>query len=122
MTAVDDLVRAARLAGHHDVRRRRGGGRQSRQTVYNEFGSRQALVEAYVAREIETLLAEVDDAVRAHADDAHLALRTAFELFLKLASDEPVVQIIVAGRRERRADAAAHRPRPGARRRPRSRG
>ena len=68
----------------------------SRQTLYNEFGSRSSLVEAYVAREIESLMAEVTTAVRAHADDAHRALRSAFELFLKLASDEPVVQMIVA--------------------------
>ena len=69
----------------------------SRQTLYNEFGSRPALVEAYVAREIASLVDEVGAAVRTHADDAHQALRSAFELFLKLASDEPVVQIIVAG-------------------------
>lgn len=68
----------------------------SRQTVYNEFGSRSDLVTAYVTREIERLVTEVEDAVRTHADDAHLALRSAFELFLKLASDEPVVQVIVA--------------------------
>jgi AcrR family transcriptional regulator len=66
----------------------------SRQTLYNEFGSRPALVEAYITREIETLLAQVSVAVRANADDAHRALRVAFGLFLKLASDEPVIQVI----------------------------
>lgn len=95
ITAVDDLVRsrgwtATTMA---DVAKAAG---VSRQTVYNEFGSRSALVEAYVAREIEALIAAVGEAVRAHPDDAHRALRSAFELFLKLASDEPVVQIIVA--------------------------
>ncbi len=68
----------------------------SRQTVYNEFGSRQALVEAYVTREIENLVGEVEDAVRANADDPGLAVQVAFGLFLKLASDEPVIRIIVA--------------------------
>jgi AcrR family transcriptional regulator len=68
----------------------------SRQTLYNEFGSRQALVEAYVAREIENLIAEVTKEVLANADDAHRALRIAFTLFLKLASDEPVVQLITS--------------------------
>jgi AcrR family transcriptional regulator len=67
----------------------------SRQTLYNEFGSRPALVEAYVTREIDTLVTQVSEAVRANADDAHRALRIAFSLFLKLASDEPVVQLIV---------------------------
>ncbi|MGI8679334.1 MAG: TetR family transcriptional regulator [Jatrophihabitans sp.] len=95
ITAVDDLVRsrgwtATTMA---DVAKAAG---VSRQTLYNEFGSRSALVESYVTLEIETLVASVGDAVRAHPGDAHRALRTAFELFLKLASDEPVVQIIVA--------------------------
>jgi AcrR family transcriptional regulator len=67
----------------------------SRQTLYNEFGSRSALVEAYVGREIDQLVERATEAVRANADDAHRALRTAFGLFLELASDEPVVQIMV---------------------------
>jgi AcrR family transcriptional regulator len=95
ITAVDDLVRARGWAATtmSDVAAASG---VSRQTLYNEFGSRSALVEAYMAREIEGLVAEVAATVRAHPDNAHQALRTAFELFLKLASDEPVVQIIVA--------------------------
>jgi AcrR family transcriptional regulator len=68
----------------------------SRQTVYNEFGSRQALVEAYIVREVQGLLDEVSDTVREHADDPHRALESAFALFLKLASDEPFVQIVVS--------------------------
>jgi AcrR family transcriptional regulator len=71
----------------------------SRQTVYNEFGSRQALVEAYVRREIETLVGEVEAEVRSRADDARGAVQAAFALFLKLASDEPLVQVIVATER-----------------------
>jgi AcrR family transcriptional regulator len=94
ITAVDDLIRsrgwtATTMA---DVAAASG---VSRQTLYNEFGSRPSLVEAYVAREIDALITQVSDAVRANADDAHRALRIAFSLFLKLASDEPVVQLIV---------------------------
>jgi AcrR family transcriptional regulator len=94
ISAVDDLVRARGWSATtmSDVAAAAG---VSRQTLYNEFGSRPALVEAYIAREIETLVAQVTDAVRANSDDAHRALRIAFGLFLKLASDEPVVQIIV---------------------------
>jgi AcrR family transcriptional regulator len=82
ITAVDDLVRSRGWSATtmSDVAAAAG---VSRQTLYNEFGSRQALVEAYVTR--------------ANADDAHRALRIAFDLFLKLASDEPVVQLIVNG-------------------------
>lgn len=94
ITAVDDLARARGWSATtmSDVAAAAG---VSRQTVYNEFGSRAALVEAYVTREIETLIGEVAAAVRDNADDAHVALRSAFSLFLKLASDEPVVQLIV---------------------------
>lgn len=93
--AVDDLVRSRGWSATKmsDVAAAAG---VSRQTLYNEFGSRQALVEAYVAREIENLIAEVTKEVLANADDAHRALRIAFTLFLKLASDEPVVQLITS--------------------------
>ncbi len=95
VSAVDDLVRSRGWSATtmSDVAVAAG---VSRQTVYNEFGSRQALVEAYVTREIESLIAEVEVEVRADAADAHAALQAAFGLFLRLASDEPVVQIIVA--------------------------
>src|SRR4051812_25178893 len=95
INAVDELVRARgwKATTMSDVALAAG---VSRQTLYNEFGSRQALVEAYVIREIETLLGEVSASVRENHDDAHAALESAFALFLKLASDEPVVQIIVA--------------------------
>jgi AcrR family transcriptional regulator len=104
LTAVDDLVRHRGWSATTmtDVASAAG---VSRQTLYNEFGSRSALVEAYVAREIEALVARVSEAVRAHAADAHIALRTAFALFLELASDEPVVQLLVADA----ADAELHR-------------
>jgi AcrR family transcriptional regulator len=97
MSAVDDLVRSRGWAATtmSDVATAAG---VSRQTLYNEFGSRAALVEAYVTRELTALIDEVTKAVHAHADDAHRALRSAFELFLKLASDEPIIQIVVADR------------------------
>ena len=93
--AVDELVRsrgwdATRMA---DVATAAG---VSRQTVYNEFGNRDELVQAYVLREIEALVASVETHVRMHAADARQALAGAFGLFLELASDEPVVRIIVA--------------------------
>jgi AcrR family transcriptional regulator len=99
ITAVDDLVRARGWSATtmSDVAAAAG---VSRQTLYNEFGSRAALVEAYIAREIDVLVGQATDAVRANADDAHRALRLAFAMFLKLASDEPVVQIIVSNAEE----------------------
>jgi AcrR family transcriptional regulator len=95
MAAVDDLVRSRGWSATtmSDVATAAG---VSRQTVYNEFGSRQALVAAYVLREVEVLATSVEDAVRASRDDARNAMQLAFGLFLKLASDEPLVQVIVA--------------------------
>src|SRR5689334_24283363 len=94
LDAVDELIRARGWSATtmSDVAAAAG---VSRQTLYNEFGSRPARVEAYVGREIEALIGQVTAAVRANAADAHRALRAAFTLFLKLASDEPVVQLIV---------------------------
>jgi AcrR family transcriptional regulator len=96
VAAVDDLVRSRGWSATtmSDVAAAAG---VSRQTVYNEFGSRRSLVEAYVLREIEALIAGVEDAVRASHSDARGAMHAAFGLFLKLASDEPLVQVIVAG-------------------------
>ena len=95
VAAMDELVRTQGWAATTmtDVARVAG---VSRQTVYNEFGTRPALVQAYVLREIETLLGQVESHVRAHADDARAALAGAFALFLKLASDEPLIQVILA--------------------------
>jgi AcrR family transcriptional regulator len=93
--AVDALVRERGWAATTmaDVA---GTAGVSRQTVYNEFGTRQELVQAYVLREIEALIAAVEAHVRAHDDDARTALSGAFALFLQRASDEPLVRIIVA--------------------------
>ena len=95
VAAVDTLTRARGWSATtmSDVAREAG---VSRQTVYNEFGTRRELVSAYVVREVSALLDSVESHVRAHADDARAALSGAFALFLTLASDEPLVQIIVA--------------------------
>ena len=95
VSAVDELVRQQgwSTTTMSDVARAAG---VSRQTVYNEFGTRQELVQAYILREIEALISEVETHVRAHADDARAALSGAFALFLKLASDEPLVRVIAA--------------------------
>ena len=95
VAAVDDLVRERGWSATtmSDVAAAAG---VSRQTVYNEFGSRPELIQAYVVREIEALIGEVEVRVRNSAGDIRRALSEAFGLFLKLASDEPLVQVIVA--------------------------
>ncbi len=68
----------------------------SRQTVYNEFGSREALAQQYVLRETGRFLAQVQDAVLARRDDPRAAVAAAFDVFLTAAADRPLMRAIAA--------------------------
>jgi AcrR family transcriptional regulator len=68
----------------------------SRQTLYNTFGSRQELAQAYVEREADRFLAGVDGAVREHAADPQDALAAALAIFLGAAGRHPLVRAITA--------------------------
>jgi AcrR family transcriptional regulator len=67
----------------------------SRQTLYKEFGSREAFVQALVIREGDRLLLAVEHAIAAHLDDPRAALSAAFEVFLAAAAENPLVRTIV---------------------------
>jgi AcrR family transcriptional regulator len=66
----------------------------SRQTLYNAFGNREQLAQAYLMREAGRFLAAIEDAVRSNADDPRRALVSAGELFLTLVSTHPMVRAI----------------------------
>ena len=74
----------------------RGAG-VSRQTLYNEFGSRQQFAQAYVLREADRFLGAAEASIAEHADDPQAALTAAFTNFLSSAADNPLVRTIVAG-------------------------
>lgn len=74
-----------------------GAAGVSRQTLYNEFGSRQEFSQAFVLREVDRFVAAIRATVAAHADDPTTALTSAFELFLVAAEHDPLVRAIVAG-------------------------
>jgi AcrR family transcriptional regulator len=74
----------------------RGAG-VSRQTLYNEFGSRQEFAQAYVLREADRFLSAAEDAIAEHADDPEAALTAAFSGFLAAAAENPLVRAIVSG-------------------------
>jgi AcrR family transcriptional regulator len=74
----------------------RGAG-VSRQTLYNEFGSRQEFAQAYVLREADRFLGAAEEAIAGHADDPEAGLTAAFTGFLAGAADNPLVRTIVAG-------------------------
>jgi AcrR family transcriptional regulator len=68
----------------------------SRQTLYNEFGSRRELAQAGVLREVDRFLESVEAAVTLHVDDPVRALAAAFEVFFAAAEENPVVRALLA--------------------------
>jgi AcrR family transcriptional regulator len=74
----------------------RGAG-VSRQTLYNEFGSRQEFAQAYVLREADRFLGAAEAAIADRRDDPEAALAAAFTGFLSAAAANPLVRAIVAG-------------------------
>jgi AcrR family transcriptional regulator len=69
----------------------------SRQTLYNEFGSRDEFTQVLVMREVDRFLLAVEGAVSAHLDDPAEALAAAFDVFLQAAAGNPLVRTIVHG-------------------------
>ncbi|HEY4452062.1 MAG TPA: TetR family transcriptional regulator [Solirubrobacteraceae bacterium] len=69
----------------------------SRQTLYNEFGTREAFAQVLVMREAARFLDAVEGAVMANLDDPAVALEAAFDVFLTAAGENPLVRTIVGG-------------------------
>jgi AcrR family transcriptional regulator len=69
----------------------------SRQTLYNMFGGRRELAQAYVLREAEGFLAAVEEAIAGGGDDPRIALTAALEIFLSAAETHPLVRAISTG-------------------------
>lgn len=68
----------------------------SRQTVYNEVGSKPDLAEAMVLTELERFLALVDTGFDAHPDDLAAALRAAIRGVLREASGNELLREVVS--------------------------
>jgi len=69
----------------------------SRQTLYNEFGSRGEFAQELVLREAGRFIDAVQGSIAANAEDPREALRATFELFLTVAAENPLVSTIVSG-------------------------
>jgi len=67
----------------------------SRQTVYNEWGSRDRLAEAMVLRELGAFLDEVDAGFDAHPDDLQASVADAIGRVLGLVRVNPLLRAIV---------------------------
>lgn len=68
----------------------------SRQTVYNEVGSRAGLAEAMIAGELARFLGIVTAAFDAHPDDIVAAISNAAEAVLEHAADNTLLHAIVS--------------------------
>ena len=67
----------------------------SRQTLYKEFGNKSEFAVNLTIHEGERFLGAVEDAVRAHTGDPRAAIRAALELFLRTASEDPLIRMVV---------------------------
>ena len=68
----------------------------SRQTVYNELGSKAQLAEEMVLRELTLFLGEVEEAFDASPDDLVEAIRAACRGVLELAQDNRLLKAVVS--------------------------
>jgi AcrR family transcriptional regulator len=67
----------------------------SRQTLYNEFGTRDEFAQALVIREGGRFLDAVEEAIEENADDPLTALTAALERFLTIAREDPFVRLLL---------------------------
>jgi AcrR family transcriptional regulator len=68
----------------------------SRQTVYNEIGTKSALAEAMILAELDRFLGVVGAAFDQHPDDLVAAIRAASRAVLELAQDNRLLHAVVS--------------------------
>ncbi|MEH1100374.1 TetR/AcrR family transcriptional regulator [Micromonospora sp. CPCC 205561] len=71
----------------------------SRQTVYNEFGSKAALAEALARREVERFVGAVRALLRAHGDDVRAAAHATITHTLREAAGDPLIKAVLTSNR-----------------------
>ncbi len=69
----------------------------SRQTIYNEFGSRQGLAQGYALRLADRLVDLVDDALPANIGDVYAAFLQGFRSFFTESAADPLVLSLLTG-------------------------
>lgn len=69
----------------------------SRQTIYNEFGSRQGLAQGYALRLADRLVDIVHAAVNANVGDIHTAFLEGFRSFFAESAADPLVISLLTG-------------------------
>jgi AcrR family transcriptional regulator len=69
----------------------------SRQTIYNEFGSRQGLAESYALRLADRLVGAVVQAIEENVGDMHAAFLQGFRRFFTESASDPLVISLLTG-------------------------
>jgi AcrR family transcriptional regulator len=69
----------------------------SRQTIYNEFGSRQGLAQGYALRLASRLVDDVSAAIDGHVGDLHAAFLDGFRSFFAASAADPLVISLLSG-------------------------
>ncbi len=69
----------------------------SRQTIYNEFGSRQGLAQGYALRLADRLVDLVDDAIYCNVGDIYAAFLQGFRAFFTESAADPLVISLLTG-------------------------
>lgn len=69
----------------------------SRQTIYNEFGSRQGLAQGYAIRLADRLVDAVDRAMSNNVGDIHAAFLEGFRAFFSDSAADPLVVSLLTG-------------------------
>ncbi|WP_124710728.1 TetR/AcrR family transcriptional regulator [Gordonia insulae] len=69
----------------------------SRQTVYNEFGSRNGLAQAYALRLVDEFVTLVTGAIERNEHEVHRALQDGFGDFFRSAAEDPLIRSLLSG-------------------------
>jgi AcrR family transcriptional regulator len=69
----------------------------SRQTIYNEFGSRQGLAQGYALRLADSLVDAVDEAIQSNVGDIEAAFLEGFRSFFLESASDPLVISLLTG-------------------------
>jgi AcrR family transcriptional regulator len=69
----------------------------SRQTIYNEFGSRQGLAQGYALRLADRLVDQIEDAISGNVGDIYAAFLQGFRDFFAESAADPLVISLLTG-------------------------
>lgn len=69
----------------------------SRQTIYNEFGSRRGLAQGYALRLTDRLVEAVGDAITSNVGDLYSAFLQGFRAFFAESATDPLVMSLLTG-------------------------